>query len=669
MRLVLRPDDANFMHTNVQLMSNDRLGATVIYDEKEIFYDVGVRTSGSQRARPYDVRLGFSVGFNSDQLFRGVHSSIILDRSESTGFGQREMLYHHGMSVAGALPTQYNDLFHIITPRDEHTGSAEAELTRYSDLYLDSQYENGSDGDLYEYELIYFPTTTNDGTPEGLKRPQPDDVAGTTFRNLGDNKEDYRWTFLIRNNRDKDDYTRIMEWSAAMATGATTFNDVIGEFVDVDQWLRAFAFSTITGHGDNYGADGSQHNLQLYVRPSDNRVLFFPHDLDAFFDQRRPLIGNPDLRKFIRLPDNEHMYYGHVHDMIQTTFNADYMSYWTDLFGKLLPGQNFRSHLNQLVARSEFLLAEIRKKSAEIPFTADASEVTTSQPTAAITGQGWFNVRELRLAGSDEPLPVRWTTITQWSADVNVPAGKSTVTLQAFDFQGNLIGEASVAVTNTGGDVTGDGLVNAADIDRVCAAIRSGNESLDLNGDQVTDHADIAYLLQGFLQTNVGDANLDRLFNSQDLVIVFQAGEYEDATVGNSGWADGDWNCDGEFGTQDLVVAFQSNAYSEAALPVVKSVGLESAAVNWSSTRGAALDRGARDTESADQLDLAATARLTSPVSEQRHSRRDLLATVSDMPPFAANDDNHRRNARHLSGDRRQAIDDFWAEWDFPMGG
>jgi hypothetical protein len=38
---------------------------------------------------------------------------------------------------------------------------------------------------------------------------------------------------------------------------------------------------------------------------------------------------------------------------------------------------------------------------------------------------------------------------------------------------------------------------------------------------------------------------------------VFQAGEYEDSTPGNSTWGEGDWNCDGEFNSRDLVTAFQ----------------------------------------------------------------------------------------------------------------
>jgi secreted trypsin-like serine protease len=61
-----------------------------------------------------------------------------------------------------------------------------------------------------------------------------------------------------------------------------------------------------------------------------------------------------------------------------------------------------------------------------------------------------------------------------------------------------------------------------------------------------------------------GDANLDGIFNSSDLVQVFQYGEYEDQLSGNSEWSNGDWNGDGEFDSADLIAAFQGNEYSAA---------------------------------------------------------------------------------------------------------
>ncbi len=60
-----------------------------------------------------------------------------------------------------------------------------------------------------------------------------------------------------------------------------------------------------------------------------------------------------------------------------------------------------------------------------------------------------------------------------------------------------------------------------------------------------------------------GDANLDGLFNSGDLVSVFTAGEYEDEVVGNSTWATGDWDTDLDFTTSDLVLALQSGSYEQ----------------------------------------------------------------------------------------------------------
>ena len=56
----------------------------------------------------------------------------------------------------------------------------------------------------------------------------------------------------------------------------------------------------------------------------------------------------------------------------------------------------------------------------------------------------------------------------------------------------------------------------------------------------------------------IGDSNLDGRFDSNDLIAVFQAGEFEDDIANNSVWEDGDWNGDGDFDSSDLVLAFQT---------------------------------------------------------------------------------------------------------------
>ena len=121
------------------------------------------------------------------------------------------------------------------------------------------------------------------------------------------------------------------------------------------------------------------------------------------------------------------------------------------------------------------------------------------------------------------------------------------------------------------GDVNGDLEIGVPDIDGLCSLINSGDAAADLNGDGVVDRDDQDYLVHNIIGTHYGDANLDLVFNSTDLVEMFTAGEYEDGIPGNSTWAEGDFNCDSEFDSSDLVEAFKDGAYSAAAVANVAS--------------------------------------------------------------------------------------------------
>ena len=114
------------------------------------------------------------------------------------------------------------------------------------------------------------------------------------------------------------------------------------------------------------------------------------------------------------------------------------------------------------------------------------------------------------------------------------------------------------------GDVDGNKRIDVADVDRLSAAIRTHDPRwalFDLNRDGPIDEQDLMFLVRNILSTQPGDANLDGRFDSSDLVLIFQAGEYEDATFDNSTWAEGDWDGDGDFTSSDIVLAFQAGEY------------------------------------------------------------------------------------------------------------
>src|SRR5690606_4809890 len=117
------------------------------------------------------------------------------------------------------------------------------------------------------------------------------------------------------------------------------------------------------------------------------------------------------------------------------------------------------------------------------------------------------------------------------------------------------------------GDVTGDGLVDVQDVDRLCLGLRGGENELDLTGDGRLDVADLEHLILDLIGTTFGDANLDGVFNSSDFVHIFAAGKYENRLAAGASWSEGDWDCSGRFDSHDLVVAFQYGGYSAAARP------------------------------------------------------------------------------------------------------
>jgi len=452
-RLVVLAADADALHRTVNLMSNERIGTTFIYDEREIVYDAALRLKGSEHSRTTSARLGFNVSFPGGQLFRGVHTTVALDRSESTGYGQREMLIHQTANHVGGVPTKYHDLVQIMTPRLEHTGAAELQLARYSDVFLDDQFDRGREGTVFEYELVYQLNSTDTLQPEGNKVPAPDSVVGTTIRNLGNDKEAYRWDYLIKNNEERDDYSRIMDFCRTMELAGTNFNSQITNVIDVDQWLRGTALCVLSGAGDNYGGDGSQHNVQFYVRPEDRRVLFLPHDVDAFFDANRPILPNGDITKLIAVPAHARTYYGHLRDMLTTTYNSAYLSRWAAHYGRLLPGQNFASHLAFIVQRATLLNNSVNGAIPNAAFaitTSAGNNFSTSNQIVTIAGTAPLAVKTIEVNGVAHP--ITWTSTTVWTVMVSVFNGINTLNVQGRDRYGRLLTNAldAITVTNTG---------------------------------------------------------------------------------------------------------------------------------------------------------------------------------------------------------------------------
>jgi hypothetical protein len=533
-RIIMTGADRALLDDGTNLMSNDLLGATVIINESAVHYDVGVRRSGAASSRQ-GVH-GFHIEFNDDQRYSGVHETITVDRNHN-----EEIFVRHLINHAGDIPGMYNDVIYFVGPSTDRTGYAQLRMAGFDDIYLESQFPGDSDGPQFEKELTYRQQLSNSADVESLKVPfgysHPTEL-NTDIANRGADPESYRWHWLAKNGRDVDDYTGIVALNQAFSLSGQALDAATGEIIDTDQWLRAFAAIRLLGNRDFYsqpkstGANDSwRHNFWAYQRPSDGRFVLMPWDIDENFQvafNDPSIFGTDNAAKFIQLPNNLHYYWGHFDDLINTTFNSQYMSTWASQYSTLLGGRNFAADQGYIVNRANYIRSRMP---AVVPFRIESSQVPAqvNATSVRVDGQGWINVREIRVAGQARPLDVTWTSPTAWWADVPLQPGVNELAFVAYDFQGRPIDTPFINAVSVVSNVTlrpyqdflqiteimyhpsdpsaaeiAAGFTNAEDFEFLEFYNSSTTQTLDLSGVRITSGPSSEFNFAGGSVTSLG---------------------------------------------------------------------------------------------------------------------------------------------------------------------
>lgn len=446
-RILMTAADAARLHAETNVLSNDGMGATVIYNEQQVFYDLSLHLRGSERGRNESYRVGYTISFNPDDLFRGAQDSISLDRqgwfTAGVGGNHDEILYKHMINHAGGLPGMYDDLVHVIAPRAQENSTALMLMASYGDEFLDSQYADGGSGDLFKLELIYYPTSTADGSVQGLKvpYPRPDGVLGVDIQDLGSDQESYRWTFLKENNPASDRWDQMMAVAKMFSLTGASIDAPSRKLLDVNEWCRAFAIESLFGNTDTYGF-GLPHNFMLYFRPEDGKALAFPWDMDVSFNlsTSSPLLPSANVTKVFNLPANKRLFYSHLYDLTTTTYNTAYMSRWTAHYAGLLK-ENWGGALNYIGNRRSYVLSQLPTATAFAITSNGGSDFTTDHNLVSLTGTAPIQVESIEVNGTR--YAPTWTSTTNWSLSVPVGTGTNSLALQAFDRYGRRLANAA----------------------------------------------------------------------------------------------------------------------------------------------------------------------------------------------------------------------------------
>lgn len=444
-RVNMLPAEAQAMHHSNDILDNHRRGCTLIIDETKIAYDAGIRLRGSMWSRGNASRVGFNLRLPADRLFRGIHSTITL----RTG-SRRELAVKHLINASGGLHDNYNDFIQFNAHLPSYSGRARLEMTRFGGDYLEGlPGGDGEEGTVFKMEGIRIFQTTQDGSRNTPKLPFPIGwLSSFDLADQGDRKEDYRHNLRINTSSERDDYRQIIEMAKTFSLSGTELEDAAPGILNVDMWCRQFALLSLCGVSDTY-SQGNPHNLNFYTRP-DGLVEPMPWDWDNHFGRSTSasLWGNRNIAKLFARPVYRRLFHGHLHDLIQTTFNSGYLSPWFDHLGRVA-GENYLSSLSYVTNRGNYVLSRLP---AQIPFavtTNNGNDFEHDDSTVTLGGQAWIEVKEIRLAGTPSPLPLTWLDDQNWEVRVPLLSGANPITLTALDFQGEPVGSDTITVTNT----------------------------------------------------------------------------------------------------------------------------------------------------------------------------------------------------------------------------
>jgi hypothetical protein len=469
-RLVINAKNMNAPTTGLArrlLHSDELVRGTFIFEESEVYYDVGCRYRGSPWNRPPDPKM-FRIRFNGDKPFLDGVKRINISRYgslQSEGLSY-QLLYK--ASVADA-PVPYSPRYHYLEMKvnDRKHGGILQEIRPVDSGYRDFNFPADAEG--FAYKITGKLAFTDGGQMAGSG---PDWTQFRIYSNGPEpgqmTKENVRFYFNPSTRTDDDNFEPLMEVLRAMDRSTTPdaeYDRRIAEVMNVESSLRVFAVRSVLSDWDTIDI-GNGQNAYLYHAPLEGRTYLVPWDMDHTFERTdvaiAPGAGTSGFRRLISRPLYKRLYARILNELSQSSWSQAYTSKWTTLVSenKVSPGTQQVSFLN---GRRTTVNNYIRT-GLNVPF-----RITTPGPaaaaggTATIKGTAGVEVNYLFLTvnqGEAELVDAAWATPqgqasaipTIWTVEAKgLPAGGGSVEVLAFGSAGDLLGAARIDVLDTTG--------------------------------------------------------------------------------------------------------------------------------------------------------------------------------------------------------------------------
>jgi hypothetical protein len=460
-RLVLDDDNLQTLTTRL-LHSDDLVDGSFIFEESEIYYNVGVRYHGSPWNRPPDPKM-FAIHFPGEHNFRG-YGKINISRyasapNEATAY-QLCRLATGGEAARTPYSPRYTFTKFYYNGRPHAGSSAMGEIIPPGSDYIKTMFPNDSGGYAYKLTGKLEFSDTGDFT----------NVTWTAYHYYGPTKESYRYFYNPSSREGDDEFSQLIQFLTIMDPAKTPlakFEDPtvgIESICNVEAFLRIFAIRALQDDWDTVGIQNGQNSF-LYYAPKEGKFYLLPWDMDHTFGDANARLAPSELsadaavhRWLNDSPKYRRVYLRILKEFLGGFWSSQAMSPWLDAVANEMKGglvaspSGIKSFMTSRVAAIRGRLPQLSKV---IPFAitipAGGKDFAVKSSQATITGTAPLELTRMVLARSgQDPAQVEptWTGTlgTDWKLTLNLDRGKNSFQIFGFTGAGTPVGTININI-------------------------------------------------------------------------------------------------------------------------------------------------------------------------------------------------------------------------------
>lgn len=463
--------------TTREKASNGGVDATFIYGDSRVIYHAGMMYAGSPFHSSYASPINPGANIDYEALFPdddkvldddGMVLSTVGNLGNDTIAVREHFCYALVKSLG--LPNMYRRFVHLYANGTEQNPKKIFEDTEKPNAsVLKHWYPEAPENDFFKIDDWFEYTldiTTFSYVTARLQKYLTDapDGDGQALK-LGR----YRWNWQKRGyeNFKANDYTNFFSLVETLnLTDPETYTRRIQEEMDVKTFARVIAMNQFIGNFDSYGFNRGK-NMYLYDSAAGWALIAW--DLDFNFGANRPLndpiiptlasfpTEDPTMRTFLKHPVVARHFLRAADRLtavaqdpaLRALTRAKYDALMAD--GTSLTG-SYEAFFTNVEIRATNVIAQLAAANPPaFAVTDPAAEVSSAtQNTVTVTGVAPFGVTAVRINGVE--VPITWTTVSNWTAQVVLNNGANLFQVQAFTEDGAALsgGSAVRSITYTG---------------------------------------------------------------------------------------------------------------------------------------------------------------------------------------------------------------------------